>query len=285
MFCIRKLFFCCSAAGVFLSLFAQSSLANKPVWSKKAVSFRAGCDEDERKECKPLKIFSPDRNSFVKVSYEPNSLNPSLEIVALTVVHDGKPLGPVGPTGSVENEIVWAPDSKAFFINGSNNANGDYHFAVYRLVDSKISVVSDLTANALQDVVRSFPPCRAKDPSDKCEELAADPDGYIGTAAIDWLQNSSAIVIMAEVTCSSSMGGIMCAVLGYELDIPSGKILRRMEPKEFARRWQHSMAWKFHDPGPPEFNDKQKRDELNQTILMPRLSYSMTVAVPSPAYT
>lgn len=45
----------------------------------------------------------------------------------------------------------------------------------------------------------------------------------------------------------------MCQVLGYEIEVPSGRILRRMQPKEFARRWQHSMAWKFNDPGPPEF--------------------------------
>ncbi len=51
------------------------------------------------------------------------------------------------------------------------------------------------------------------------------------------------------------MGGIDCQVLGYEIEVPSGKILRRMESKEFARRWQHSMAWKFEDPGPAEFKE------------------------------
>jgi len=256
MFNPRKLLLYCTALGILLSLSPESSLANKPIWSKSATSFRFGCDESERKECKPLKIFSPDRRSLVQVSYVPNPRDPSLERVTLAVVREGKLLGSADPPGTVEDEILWAPDSKAFFINGNNNANSDYHFAVYRLLDSKLSVVSDLTEHALQDMVRSFPPCRAKDPYDKCKELAADPDGYIGTAAIDWVQNSSAIVIMAEVTCSSSMGGITCAVLGYELEIPSGKLLRRMEPKALASRWQHSMAWKFNIPDPPEFADK-----------------------------
>jgi len=36
----------------------------------------------------------------------------------------------------------------------------------------------------------------------------------------------------------------------------TGKSLRRMQPKEFAREWQPSLAWKFHDPGPPEYKGK-----------------------------
>jgi hypothetical protein len=73
---------------------------------------------------------------------------------------------------------------------------------------------------------------------------------------LDWIGNSSRMVVMAQVICSSSMGGIMCGVLGYGLEVPSGKILRRMESKKFAPRWKHSMAWKFDDPGPAEFEAK-----------------------------
>ncbi|HTZ75430.1 MAG TPA: hypothetical protein VMB47_16020 [Candidatus Aquilonibacter sp.] len=174
----------------------------------------------------------------------------------LTVVRDRRPIGTVGVTGTVDDEILWSPNSQALFISGNNNANSDYHFAVYRVSQSKVEVVDDVAQEALQDMVRSFPPCRAKDPIANCAELAKAPDDYIGTAAIDWLPDSSGIVMMAEVTCSSSMGGIMCETLGYEIEIPSGKILRRMEPKDFAKRWQQSMAWKFQDPGPPEFADK-----------------------------
>jgi hypothetical protein len=48
----------------------------------------------------------------------------------------------------------------------------------------------------------------------------------------------------------------MCEVLGYELEVPRGKILRRMASKEFAKRWKHLTAWKFEDPGPAEFETK-----------------------------
>jgi hypothetical protein len=113
-----------------------------------------------------------------------------------------------------------------------------------------------ITNDVEQDMARSFPPCEAKDPISICAELAADPNGYIAVVDLDWIRNSSEIVLMAEVPCSSSMGGIMCQILGYEIEVPSGKILRRMEAKEFARRWQHSMAWRLDDIGPPEFQTK-----------------------------
>jgi hypothetical protein len=66
------------------------------------------------------------------------------------------------------------------------------------------------------------------------------------------------MVVMTEIPCSSRFGGIMCQILGYEIEVPSGEILRRMEPKEFERRWQHSMAWKFWIPDPPELRTKAR---------------------------
>ena len=76
-----------------------------------------------------------------------------------------------------------------------------------------------------------------------------DPED-VNVAAVAWTRGSSAIIVMAEMPCSSSrFGGVM-------LDATSGKILRRRQPKEFAREWQPSMAWKFHDPGLPEYKGK-----------------------------
>jgi hypothetical protein len=75
---------------------------------------------------------------------------------------------------------------------------------------------------------------------------------------LDWIGDSSRMVVMTEIPCSSRFGGIMCQVLGYEIEVPSGKILRRMEPKDFARRWQHSMGWKFRIPDPPELKTSSR---------------------------
>lgn len=227
-----------------------------PTWARKGVDFRAACGDNDRKQCRPLRIPSPDGWSSVEVSYETDSKYPGLEFAALRVISEGRNLGQVLPVGTVENEIVWSPDSAAFFINGNSNGNGDYHVAVHQLNDSNLGP-GRITKEVEEDMVRSFPPCRSKDLSVKdCTALLRDPGGYIGTAGLDWIGGSSEMVVMAEVTCSSSMGGIMCQVLGYEISVPSGKIMRRMEAKAFARRWQRSMEWKFHIPDPPEFSDK-----------------------------
>jgi len=58
---------------------------------------------------------------------------------------------------------------------------------------------------------------------------------------------------MAEVPCSSSYGGIMCQVMGYEIEVPTGRILKRIDSKHLKSDWQPSMAFDFHVPDPPEY--------------------------------
>jgi hypothetical protein len=251
---VALVFFCAGLVTFVLVSFA-STRPNKTIWAKKGVTFSVGCATRPFVDCRPLRIPSPDGKSAIEVSYDTTPDYPDLEVARLRVTAVGKYVGEVEPVGSVESELTWSPDSKAFFINGNDNANGDDHLAVHLLSDPALGP-RYITRDVVQDMARSFPPCEAKDPINICAELAADPDGYIGVSALDWIHDSSEIVVMAEVPCSSSMGGIMCQVLGYEVQVPSGKILRRMEAKEFARRWQHSMAWKFEDIGPPEFQTK-----------------------------
>jgi hypothetical protein len=253
------LILCPSLLAVFALVSAGQSVANKPTWAKKGLTFPVGCSRAIHpirpiKDCRPLRIPSPDGKSVVEISYNTPADYPDIEIASLRVTRLGRYLGDVDPVGSVESELTWSPDSKAFFVNGNDNGYGDDHLAVHLLDDPHLGP-GYITGEVARDMVRSFPPCQAKDAEDDCAELAADPDGFIGVVGLDWIGTSSKMVVMAQVTCSSSMGGIDCQVLGYEIEVPSGKILRRMEPKEFARRWQHSMAWKFEDPGPAEFKE------------------------------
>jgi hypothetical protein len=60
-------------------------------------------------------------------------------------------------------------------------------------------------------------------------------------------------VVLAQVPCTSSFGGIMCQALGYELEVPSGKILKRMEPSAFKADWQKSMVQRFIVPEKPQY--------------------------------
>jgi len=243
---------------LFSFQFSISATPNQPIWSKNAVSFPVVCYSNSRparqKVCKPFKIISPDGNSYVQVEYKRNPGNED-SLVDLSVVSGGKALGAVGMPGFVEDEVLWSPDSKAFFINGNNNANTDYHVYVYLLRDSGLTIVDPLH-HALKDMIRTFPACRALNPYEHCEDVVEHPSDWVGVAGIDWVNGSSSIVVMLEMNESSMVGGILGQVLGYEIEIPTGKILRRMEAKDFARRWQHSMAWKFNIPDPPEYSAK-----------------------------
>ena len=148
--------------------------ASDPIWSKNAVSFPVSCCENSRKArgrvCVPFSIVSRDGNSFVRVKYKRSSLNQD-SLVSLSVLSGGKVLGDVDTPGFVENEIVWSPDSKAFFITGNSNANTDYHVLVYLLNPPGLIRINPSRA-ALRDMVRSFPPCRALTAYDGCKDIS-----------------------------------------------------------------------------------------------------------------
>jgi hypothetical protein len=246
---------CASVLAMLVVASAVNSRTNSPVYAKRGVSFPAYCDADNLKECKALRIGSPDGKSAVEVSYSPLPDYPAIHSASLRVTTLGRDRGEVEVVSSVEDEIIWSPDSKAFFINGDADVDDGNMLAVHILDDPHLGP-GNIAGAVMRDMVRSFPPCEAKDPVDICAELAAEPLGFIEVVGLDWIGNSSEMVVMGQVPCSSSMGGIMCQVLGYEIEVPGGKILRRMHSTEFARRWQHSMAWKFQDYGPPEFQSK-----------------------------
>jgi hypothetical protein len=205
-----------------------------------------------------LRIVSPDGRSAVEVSYNKLPDDPDILAGTLRVSSFGRDRGEVDLVASVEDEITWSPDSKAFFINGNENANGWDLLAVHRLDDPQLGP-GYVAREVKQDTFRSFPPCQANPSTvDDCSELGTEPYDYIGVVALDWIGNSSRMVVMTETPCSSRFGGISCQFLGYEIEVPSGKILRRMEPKEFAKRWQHSMAWRFQIPDPPTFKTEAR---------------------------
>jgi hypothetical protein len=247
--------FCGALSATFGVVSAANPKPNKPIWAKKGVTFPVTCLNRPFHECRPLRIPSPDGNSSVEISYDTFPDYPEIEVARLRVVTLGKYVGDVKPVGIVDSELSWSPDSTGFFINGNDNGNGDDYLAVHLLNEPALGP-GYITRQVEEDMARSFPPCEAKDPIDTCAKLAADPKSYIAVVGLDWINKSSGIVVMAEVPCSGSMGGIMCQVLGYEIEVPSGNVLRRMEAKEFARRWQHSMAWKFQDIGPAELQTK-----------------------------
>jgi hypothetical protein len=47
----------------------------------------------------------------------------------------------------------------------------------------------------------------------------------------------------------------MCQAMGYEVEVPSGKILQRMTPEEFKAKWQKSMAQRFRVPEKAQYQN------------------------------
>lgn len=240
-------------SSVFVSFMLSSfTLAAGPTWAKKASAFPSECDSGE---CKPVSISSPDGKSHIEVKYR-KVAEDRMSAYLLVTTPDKRRRQAELPPGFEDIDLLWSPDSKAFFVNGGNGG-GYWGFWVYVYVVSapKLEAIS-VTDKAQRDMVKSFPPCRAAYLEERdCKAMEKQPD-YSNMSGIDWIQGSSAIVVMAEVPCAGSYGGIMCQVLGYELEVPTGRILKRMTAPQLGAAWQGSMAWKFRVPDPPDYTDK-----------------------------
>jgi hypothetical protein len=235
----------------------------RPTWAKKATAFEVMCRErSEFHKCKSLRIPSPDNKSSVEIDYQKVD---DMMVADLQLTSPGRGVRDLGSACSnfLDNgadELLWSPNSKAFFIDGGcGSAIAGFVVRVY-LVDSAnidvgldLDVGLDITQQAMHDMVRSFPPCKALNHDPKvCEAMQTNRE-YYNMSGVDWLEDSSGIVVMSEVIPSSLYGGIMGQVMGYELEVPSGKILGRLNAKQFKMKWQKSMAWKFRIPDPPEY--------------------------------
>ena len=233
---------------IFLSNDPPHAFADGIIWAKKAVAIRGDCYGK-----RPQKILSP--NGEVTVQVLCHAADKNSDPVRYFRITDT-----AGRTNDAEfedqyergDELLWSPDSTEFLVNGSQNSFSGYYVNVYRL-ESKGLEKLDVNEAAQRDMVVTFPPCKAiyfgQQPD--CHAIEKNPE--YNMSAIDWVPGRSAIVVMAEVPCASEYGGIMCQVLGYELEVPTGKILSRMTAKELKKRWQPSMNWKMNIPDPPEY--------------------------------
>ncbi len=176
------------------------------------------------------------------------------------------------PEGFQSVDLLWSPDSRAFFVSGGNGGAywGNWVY-VYVLSDPKLEPI-DIAQKAQRDMLKEFPSCKAAYPNagdsggcqkasrpidvETCIKTEVNPgyDPEYNMTGIDWV-NASTILVMAEVPCSSSYGGIMCQVMGYELEVPTGRILKRIDAKQLKLDWQKSMAWNFRIPEPPHYCD------------------------------
>lgn len=232
----------------------SSAFASDPTWAKKAIAFPSECDRGER-ECQRVSISSPDGMSSIQVKYRNGAENRTHAYLLVSTPRRGTRRTEL-PSGFGNIELLWSPDSRTFFVNGGNGGQyWGFWVYVYAVRDPKLQA-HRITDQAHRDMVKSFPPCRAAYLDERdCKDLEKQAR-YSNMSGIDWVSDSSAIIVMAEVPCSGSYGGIMCQVLGYELEVPTGRILKRMTATQLATAWQDSMAWKFRIPDPPDYAGK-----------------------------
>jgi hypothetical protein len=224
----------------------QHTPRSKVVWAKKATAFvclRGG-----------QTIMAPDHLTSVQLTCESD-----LPFVLQVIAADGH-RQEVGLRFGA-NELLWAPNSRSFFVDGGENSYAGFFVDVYRFEDSGRVVSPPITEAAFRDMVNSFPPCKALNRHEmECSEMARNPE-YYNMSAVEWSTDSSAIYVFAEVPCNNRYGGIMCQVLGYELSVPDGRILKRISAREAKQQWGKYAAWKIRIPEPPEYESPFPREK------------------------
>lgn len=211
--------------------------ADKPTWAMQATPLH--CSRPAQQ------IESPNRRWSIEVICR---MEEDADLVSLRVYHDpGRAVDVSLQQGA--QELLWAPDSKAFFVNGSQAGYWGFFVTVYELAPDGLHkyVITDL---AVRDMVMSFPPCRAEHLEEaECARISKDPE--YNMSGVGWARDSRSVLVFAEVPCSGSYGGIMCQVLGYQLSVPDGRILKRLTASQVKTQWRSQMAWRMHVPDPP----------------------------------
>jgi hypothetical protein len=228
------------SCALFLLLLPSAAFAGKPHWVRRATGFAGDC----KSGCQPVTVTAPDKKTVVEVLYQDGAY--------LRVTQPGQPAREIHDVfSSPHNDLLWAPDSKAFFVDAGEGMTSPSFVQVYLLDDPQLRPV-DITHLVEQDMIKSFPPCQALflDQS-TCRKIEAHPD--YNMTAITWLQDSSAIVVLAQVPCTSNFGGISCQSMGYEVEVPSGKILKQLQPAEFKKQYQKFMEQKYDVPIPAQY--------------------------------
>lgn len=224
-----------------LFLLPQVALASKPNWIKHATGFAGQCPST----CSPVRVVAPDKATAAEVLYQDGG-------AYLRVTLHGQPAREIHDVfTSPHNDLLWAPDSKAFLVDAGEGMTSPSFVQVYMLDDPQLRAV-DITHDVEQDVVKTFPPCKALfiDPT-TCRKIEQHPD--YNMTAITWTKDSSALVVLAQVPCTSNYGGISCQSMGYEVEVPSGKILKRIPPPEFKKDYQKFMEQKYDVPIPAQY--------------------------------
>ncbi|MGA3212131.1 MAG: hypothetical protein ABSD20_12565 [Terriglobales bacterium] len=100
----------------------QAAFAVQPTWAKGATAFPEQCDPSKTQVCKPVRIPAPDGKRSVEVRYRKEFVSGDWVLRAhLRVTTPGRGTHEAAlPEGFQDIDLLWSPDSRAFFVNGGN---------------------------------------------------------------------------------------------------------------------------------------------------------------------
>ena len=221
---------------------AQVPNAEQPKWSRAASVLDTSCTPAA------AKLLSPDRRFTVDVQCDVHNATDSPYLLRLRA---GKKQIAELVIPESAHEIVWSPDSHAFFLDGGESADFGFFVRVYTIDDQAGVREHDVTSSARRDMVDAFPPCKAANHAEDCKRIESNPE--YNMSGLGWTADSEAIFILSAVPCTGSYGGIMCQVRGYEINVADGQIVQRLSAQQVKQHWQAMAAWNISVPDPPEF--------------------------------
>ncbi len=184
---------------------------------------------NDKGESKPVVIFSPDRRLRLNALYVEQKGDSGV----LLTLHKAKLTfwtQLIQP--GVGLEVLWSPDSRAFFVSTSDAGRGGWYSTHVYLLDKQNKVseidVSDLVVSAFGHPVR----CGWHE----------DPN----VAGIRWSVASKRIIVAGQIAPHSN-----CDSFGtfraYEIAVPEGKLLRSWGQIEAKRMFHDDLGWDLID--------------------------------------
>ena len=220
------------------------------IWSKSGTAVSLVLGNEGVGKVGPFEDYSPDHAKHIEIAFRRGKADEDARPMATFRMRSEKLALPLDEDWS-EVEVLWSPDSQSVALTGSLNGYTN-STKIFRLADGKLEPVG--LESMQRDMANTYPPCEGEN-ADK-EICHAEQNGdQFNYASIAWADATTA-VIMGEIPCDSIEGGMMCQVEGYEIDVRSGRILRRMTARELNRHWQSELAFNLRIPDRPYLKSK-----------------------------
>lgn len=184
-------------------------------------------------EERSVRVFSPSRDKVIVAEYDPNP--PEWPQMRVHVEAFGKKFSTsIGK--QVNCEVLWAPDSKAFFVSYSEGGLvGFYRTEVYYVEENGLRRTEP--TNQVEDEASSWMKRFKCDPREDFRE----PPNLVG---ISWLGDSTRLLLAAQIATHS-----VCDSYGtfraYQIELPEGTVTKQYDQIQAKRKFWNEMGFEL----------------------------------------